>query len=208
MSKKFKKKALKVMTTQQLKTKLFPKTEFQWNAILPKKDYLYFLDARIYSHTGGFCQYLMGGAVTKYGKTGKIINAYYSCLKSNGDYNSVFTHTRIPKGKVYKIFQSRDALEAELFELLRVEVATGQLGESVYNVEIKRSGLFLSKTPLKDHPDKKNIVKRLYQYRGGKIPTASNASFNDHYEVVIFERPQVVRKPFGKKEALFKERVL
>lgn len=170
--------------------------EFQW-ASIPKKDYLYFLDARMYCHTRSFLSYYFRGSSMKYGQ-GEC-NTYYSCLKPNGDYNSVFSYFRVPKGYVIGTYSSASSLESAIFSFIRDDIALGQIGEHVYALAWKGGRFLLSKIPLKLHPNRRRIASMLAKYREGGVKTNSNESYVSHFDFADEVNPTVVVKPFSKR---------
>lgn len=171
------------------------KPDFQWREI-PEKDYYYFLDARIYSHANTFGNYLS-----------RQQNVWYPCLKPNGDLNSIFSVSKKYKGMVVFITSNQRELTGVVFEHVRADVATGQIGKVVYHVKyIEDTGFVLYKCWLDSWPEKNKLLMHLKQYRTGGIKTEANERFNDKYYFAEAIRPHVVTDPYRKKhQALFAE---
>ena len=175
------------------------KKEFKWNQILPKKDYLYFLDARLYSHSTGLIKN------NKYSNTPLIV--MYNCLKENGDLNSVFLSASSINFKLndgFVIDFNNDLSEFNIFNQMRTDVLSGQIGQYVYYLTKKQKCYFLHKIPLKLFNGRKQIVKKLNEYRHGGVKTVNNELFNNYFDLVVVETPEIIVDPSkNKRKKLF-----
>ena len=168
------------------------KEDFQWNKICPTKDYYYFLDARVYAHINTLTRSYPNS------------NFAYLCAKDNGDLNAVFTKVKnIPDGYAVALVKGYDNATFSIYDLARVDVATGQLGDYVYGLSETFGGLLIHKIPFNLFVQKQKIIETLEWYRLHGVSDA-NGRFDDLYKVALSKITVIRTDPRKPKKMLFK----
>lgn len=153
--------------------------EFQWNKI-PKKDYFYFLHARVIAHLDSLLR--------------SKANTFYMCLKKNGDVNAVGIKAPI-RAEPTEAFSSKNETVAWMNYSISRDLKVGAIGKVVYQIEVKSLSYVIYRIPFRLFKARNVIRKRLSMYRKGVMKTAANASFSDDFMIFTELETKFITEP-------------
>ena len=171
---------------------------FDWN-LMPRMDYIYFLQHRISSH---FLTFM---------RLPKKYNTFYLCLKKNGDLNGIMTNLNF-SNKKYLI--EADYSMSSIMEMIedqnRQDAYLGQLGEWLYVYGEDDKLYYLYKIRLKELKDnqRKKITDMLKGYRKSDAPpTEANTNFYKKAKIMNILDPTMLYDLPNKRHKIFKNKI-